>query len=262
MKSKWKIDFRKKENHGLRPVHVCSIMPNSLWPMDCSLSSSSVPSIFRAGIIEWIAISYTRRSFSPEIKPEPFASPALAGGFFTTEGKSKMKVKVSQSCLTLCGPMAYSSWNSPGQNTGVGSLFLLQGIFLTKGSNSGLLHCRWILYQLSHNYHWATWESPIRIIHLDRKALIKLQQRWRPCRGLKKPCYRSEKNERREGKQSRILLMNACHWTGHCLTTHHFLSCETVTCGPLAHFLPSLQNVLHGWLSHSSLVFLPQFRMI
>ena len=121
--------------------------------MDYSLSSSSVPSIFQAGITEWIAISYTRRSFSPEIKPEPFASPALAGGFFTTEGKSKMKVKVSQSCPTLCGPMAYSLWNSPGQNTGVGSLFLLQGIFLTKGSNSGLLHCRRILYQLSHNYH-------------------------------------------------------------------------------------------------------------
>jgi len=29
-------------------------------------------------------------------------------------------------------------WNSPGQNTGVGSLSLLQGIFLTQGSNPGL----------------------------------------------------------------------------------------------------------------------------
>ena len=44
----------------------------------------------------------------------------------------------------------YNSWNSPGQNTGVGSLSLLQGIFPTQGSNPGLLHCRWILYQLSH----------------------------------------------------------------------------------------------------------------
>ena len=42
----------------------------------------------------------------------------------------------------------FSSWNSPGQNTGVGSLFLLQGIFPTQGSNTGLPHCRWILYQL------------------------------------------------------------------------------------------------------------------
>ena len=36
------------------------------------------------------------------------------------------------------------------QNTGVGSLSLLQQIFPTQESNWGLLHCRWILYQLSH----------------------------------------------------------------------------------------------------------------
>ena len=39
---------------------------------------------------------------------------------------------------------------SPGQNPAVGSLSLLQGIFPTQGSNPGLLHYRWILYQLSH----------------------------------------------------------------------------------------------------------------
>ena len=44
----------------------------------------------------------------------------------------------------------YSPWNSPGQNTGVGSLSLLRGIFPTQESNSGLLHCRQILYHLSH----------------------------------------------------------------------------------------------------------------
>ena len=37
-------------------------------------------------------------------------------------------------------------WDSPGKNTGAGCLFPLQGIFLTQGSNSGLLHCRQILY--------------------------------------------------------------------------------------------------------------------
>ena len=36
----------------------------------------------------------------------------------------------------------YSPWNSPGQNTWVGSLSLLQGIFPTQGSTPGLLHCR------------------------------------------------------------------------------------------------------------------------
>ena len=45
----------------------------------------------------------------------------------------------------------YSPWNSLGQNTGVGSHSLLQAIFSTQGSKPGLPHCRWILYQLSHN---------------------------------------------------------------------------------------------------------------
>ena len=44
----------------------------------------------------------------------------------------------------------HSLWNSPGQNTEVGSSSLHQGIFPTQGSNSYLLYCRWILYQLSH----------------------------------------------------------------------------------------------------------------
>ena len=44
----------------------------------------------------------------------------------------------------------HSPWNSPGQNPGVGSLSLLQGIFPTQGSNPGLPHCRRILYLLSH----------------------------------------------------------------------------------------------------------------
>ena len=48
----------------------------------------------------------------------------------------------------LCSP-----WNSPGQNTGVGSLSLPQGIFPTQGSNPGLPHCRQILFQLS--YQWS-----------------------------------------------------------------------------------------------------------
>ena len=41
-------------------------------------------------------------------------------------------------------------WNSSGKSTGVGCYSLLQGIFLTRGLNLGLLHCRWILHHLSH----------------------------------------------------------------------------------------------------------------
>ena len=43
-----------------------------------------------------------------------------------------------------------SLWNSLGRNTGVGSHSLIKGILLTQGSNLGLLHCRQILYYLSH----------------------------------------------------------------------------------------------------------------
>ena len=65
-------------------------------------------------------------------------------------------VKSLQSCLTLCDPMDHSlpgfsdHGDSPGQNTGVGCLALLQGIFPTQELNQGLLSCRWILYQLSY----------------------------------------------------------------------------------------------------------------
>ena len=55
---------------------------------------------------------------------------------------------VTSDSLQLHG--LYSPWNSSGQNTGVGSHFLHQGLFPTQGSNPDLLHCRQILYQLSY----------------------------------------------------------------------------------------------------------------
>ena len=48
----------------------------------------------------------------------------------STKKCKEIKVKVAQLCLTFC---EYSPWNSPGQNTGVGSLSFLQGIFPTQG---------------------------------------------------------------------------------------------------------------------------------
>ena len=47
----------------------------------------------------------------------------------------------------------YNPWNSPGQNSGVGSRSRLQGILPTQGLNTGLLHCRRILYQLSRHLY-------------------------------------------------------------------------------------------------------------
>ena len=58
--------------------------------------------------------------------------------------------------VQLCDPMDCTlpgssvHGESPGKNTRVGCCALLQGIFPTQGSNSGLSHCRQILYRLSH----------------------------------------------------------------------------------------------------------------
>ena len=73
----------------------------------------------------------------------------------------KKESEVTQSCLTLCNPMDYStprllcSWNFSGKSTGVHCHFLLQCISPTHGSNLGLLHYRQTLYHLSHH------ESPV-----------------------------------------------------------------------------------------------------
>ena len=63
--------------------------------------------------------------------------------------------EAAQSCRTLCDPMdcslpGFCPWDFPGKSTRVGCHFLLQGIFLTQGSNPGLLRCRQTLYPLSH----------------------------------------------------------------------------------------------------------------
>ena len=71
---------------------------------------------------------------------------------FNEKRLSSSKWNESRSVVSdsLWPPGLYSPWNSPGQNTGVGSLSLLQGIFSAQGLNPGLPHCRWTLYQLSY----------------------------------------------------------------------------------------------------------------
>ena len=65
----------------------------------------------------------------------------------TIYNKSESHSVVSN-CLWPHG--LYSPWNSPDQNTEVGSLSLLRGISPIQGLNPGFLHCGWILYWLSH----------------------------------------------------------------------------------------------------------------
>ena len=148
-------------------------------------------------VIVQTSLPYISRKFSSSqlkfipvrqqvIPPSPY--PLILTILLSVFMKEKVKVKVTQSCLTLCNPWAIQSiefsrpeyWSgqsfpypgdppNPGiepkspasqadslpaepqgkpKNTGVGSL--LQLIFLTQESNRGLLHCRQILYQLSY----------------------------------------------------------------------------------------------------------------
>ena len=83
---------------------------------------------------------------------------------------------VSQSCPTLCDPRLLCPWNSPGGNTGVGCHSLLQGIFPIQGSNSVLLHCRQILYHLSHKGSPRVVHSPElfqkKLYRADSKVVV------------------------------------------------------------------------------------------
>ena len=104
----------------------------------------------------------------PGIKSVPLMCPALAGGFLTTHTTWKACESnlccAMLSCSTVSNSLRPVDYNppgssaredSPGKNTGVSCHALLQGIFPNQGLNGGLLHCRWILYQL--NYHGSPW---------------------------------------------------------------------------------------------------------
>ena len=92
--------------------------------MDCSLPGSSIHGILQARILEWVSCSLSR-------------------GIFLIQG-SEPRSLASQMNSLPSEPL------EKPENTGAGSLSLLQGIFLNQQSNRGLLHCRQILYQLSH----------------------------------------------------------------------------------------------------------------
>ena len=81
-----------------------------------------------------------------------------------------------ESCLVVSDSLLpherYSPWNSPGQTTGVGSHFLLQGVFPTQGSNRGLPHSKRILHQLSHQ------GSPVSIDKVFAKVSQTVSQWW------------------------------------------------------------------------------------
>ena len=103
---------------------VAESCPTLSNPMDCGPPGSSIHGIFQARVLEWGAIAFS--SLSHLVVSNSLGSQGL------------------YLARLLC------LWNSAGKNTGVGSHSLFQGIFPTQGSKLGFLHCRQILYCLSH----------------------------------------------------------------------------------------------------------------
>ena len=113
----------------------------------------TVHGILQVRILEWVIFPFSRGSSQPR---DRIQVSHIAGGFFT-------------------------SWATrEAQEYGVGSLALLQGIFPNQESNRGLLHCRWILCQLSYQgspiiwgrheqdhlrIYWPGWEFKIFILY-------------------------------------------------------------------------------------------------
>ena len=136
-------------------------------PMDCSPPGSSVHGILQARTLEWDAMASSRGIFPTQglklhllhlLHGQAGSSSVIEmlwKGVISSVSRATIqgkvfgnvtvhpsvrfrKVKAAQLCLTLCDPMDCSPRNSPGQNTGVGSLSLLQGVFPTQGLNPGL----------------------------------------------------------------------------------------------------------------------------
>ena len=107
-------------------MHVCySLSHVQLFaaPWTAARQAPLSMGILQARILEWVAIPSSKKSSWPRDEPR---SPTLQADYLSSEPPGKPK------------------------NTGVCSLSLLQGIFLTQELNWVLLHCRWILYQLNY----------------------------------------------------------------------------------------------------------------
>ena len=63
---------------------LLQLCPTLCDPEDCSPSGSSVHGILQAGILEWVAVPFSRGSSDPGIELVPLKPPALVGRFFTT----------------------------------------------------------------------------------------------------------------------------------------------------------------------------------
>ena len=143
-----------------------------------------------------------------------------------SESASESRLVVSDS---LRPQGLYSPWNPPGQDTGVGSLSLLQEIFPTQGSNPGLPHCKWIIYQLGHKgspriLEWVTCpfsrgssrpRDRTRVSCIAggfwRRTLFSLGAKERPPTWTQR-CYSRLRNSSWEGPETEAILDFLGNW--------------------------------------------------
>ena len=158
--------------------------------MDCGLPGSSVHGIFQARVLEWVLFfrgSSWGRNWTQvsHVEGRFFTVWAIREAHkvrwkqvylerYTFHRQKAVCVRKWEElwnvgclvfmCVCVCvsrsvmsdslwpswGVRLFCPWEFPGQNTGVGCHFLLQGVLPTQGSNRDLLHCRWILYHLNH----------------------------------------------------------------------------------------------------------------
>ena len=127
-------------SHGLQHVSLpCPSPTPQVYPNSCPLS-------------QWC-----HQTISPSVVPffSCLQSFPASGSFPISQFTSEF----------FCDPMGYTV-HGIGQNTGVGSLSLLQGIFPVQELNWHLLHCRWILYQLTYQ------GSPVMSILIMKSFLM------------------------------------------------------------------------------------------
>ena len=137
-------------------------------PMNCSPTGSSVRGISQAWILEWIAISISRRSFHPGIEP---LSPALAGGFFTfatnttwvlSEHRRKVSSFPRQAAFSTALLVVFSALLA---SFSFSSIFTLLGLPSLQKFTCLLLWVSQLLFQLQCLISWSRLDSSVHLTH-------------------------------------------------------------------------------------------------
>ena len=133
-----------QRQHGLQSLKY--LLSSTLWKVCC-------PLIYIVNIFPYLDLFIQPKNMAhlfSSLKVFVWGRGALAQSLYSE----------SESHSAVPDSLQGSPWNSPGQNTGVDSISLLQGIFPTQGLNPGLPHCRRILYQLSHKHSAGIYQFP------------------------------------------------------------------------------------------------------